>query len=446
MKQEIKTSTLLLLLLLALMTGVVLGALTNVRHSSYTISQKSLPATEKIEYLIKLADKSYVDSIDNDSTVDRLCSSILSALDPHSRYLSEKEMRREMESLRGNFEGIGVVLHPKGDTTCAGQIIEGGPAEHAGVLAGDRILLIDGTPVVGKSTSEIIPMLRGERRSKVIVTVLRPSDGKLRDIEIKRDVIKTNSLAYSCMVDKQTGYIRLTQFSHTTYAEFCDAVKQLKRQGMKRMVLVLRDNGGGALEAALDICDELLPRRELIVYTEGVHQRRKEYHSKPGGLFCEGDLIVMIDEFSASASEIVAGAVQDNDRGKIVGRHSFGKGLVQQQFQLPDNSSVLLTVSRYYTPSGRCIQRSYDKGSDEYYSDFIERVMEGDEKDSVLVALTDTTPYHTAKGRIVYGGGGIYPDHVIHYKTDTNAIYYNMLVNKGLFSESAFDIVTTQGM
>ena len=220
---------------------------------------------------------------------------------------------------------------------------------------------------------------------------------------------------------------------------------ELKAKGMERLVLDLRDNSGGLLSAALGICDELLPDRELIVYTQGAHQRRQEEHSSRGGLFCKGELIVMIDEYSASASEIVAGAVQDNDRGLIVGRRSFGKGLVQQRFPLPDRSAIQLTTSRYYTPSGRCIQRPYNKGTDEYYADFAQNIIDEYDGDSTLYKINDSTPYYTAKGRTVYGGGGIYPDHTIHYKSDENVVYYNRLLNKGLLSDYIFDYVSYKG-
>ena len=214
---------------------------------------------------------------------------------------------------------------------------------------------------------------------------------------------------------------------------------------MNHLVLDLRDNGGGLMEAAIGICDELLPGRELIVYTQGAHQRRREEHSRPGGLFCKGKLTVLIDEYAASASEIVAGAIQDNDRGIIAGRRSFGKGLVQQQFDLPDHSAARITIARYYTPSGRCIQRPYDKGTDEYYSDFIQSLVDEYKGDSLLAHINDSTPYYTTKGRIVYGGGGIYPDHTIHYKTDENIVYYNQLINKNIINDYAFDIVSSDG-
>ena len=323
------------------------------------------PNSYKLNAIWNLVNSRYVDPIEGDTLVERIYASILSTLDPHSNYLSGAALAKETEALQGHFEGIGIVIKIVNDTVCVGQVIADGPSERAGLQAGDRILKVDGRKVAGVSMSSdtVISLLRGPRKSTANVEILRLSEGKARNVKIVRDVISTPSVTYSGMIDTETGYIRLSRFGATTYEEFCESLKTLKDKGMKHLVLDLRANGGGMLNAAIDICDELLPGKELIVYTEGAHQRRENAYSKPGGLFCQGKVTVIIDEFSASASEIVAGAIQDNDRGTIVGRRSFGKGLVQQQFSLPDNSAVLLTIARYYTPSGRCIQRPYDRGT-----------------------------------------------------------------------------------
>lgn len=405
------------------------------------------PNSYKLNAIWNLVNSRYVDPIEGDTLVERIYASILSTLDPHSNYLSGAALAKETEALQGHFEGIGIVIKIVNDTVCVGQVIADGPSERAGLQAGDRILKVDGRNVAGVSMSSdtVISLLRGPRKSTANVEILRLSEGKARNVKIVRDVISTPSVTYSGMIDTETGYIRLSRFGATTYEEFCESLKTLKDKGMKHLVLDLRANGGGMLNAAIDICDELLPGKELIVYTEGAHQRRENAYSKPGGLFCQGKVTVIIDEFSASASEIVAGAIQDNDRGTIVGRRSFGKGLVQQQFSLPDNSAVLLTIARYYTPSGRCIQRPYDRGTDEYYADFLNHVAEEYTTDSILYQINDSTPYHTTKGRIVYGGGGIMPDHVIHIKSDPKVVYYNKLVNKSVINNYAFNIVSKKG-
>lgn len=450
MKNHIKTPFAILLTLIALIIGAYWGA-TVTRHMNKDIGANSLlssgKSSEKMNALWNIITNNYVDNTENDTLTDRVYSSILSALDPHSIYLTPKQVSAEVESLRGNFEGVGIVLRVINDTVRVAQVIAGGPAEKAGVEAGDYVLAVDGEPVSGvKMESDlVVKKLRGPRKSTVDVKIKRLTEEGTRYVKIVRDVIETPTLSYSGMIDTQTGYIRLTRFGESTYNEFRQAVNDLKKEGMKRMILDLRDNGGGLLTAAIQICDELLPGKELIVYTEGAHQRRTEEHSHKGGLFDKGEVVVMINEYSASASEIVAGAIQDNDRGLIAGRRSFGKGLVQQQFPLPDKSAILLTVARYYTPSGRSIQRPYDKGNDEYYESFIQQILDGYGNDSLILQITDSTPYQTVKGRTVYGGGGIYPDHIISYKSDSNIVYYNQLVTKGIINDYVFDYVSRNG-
>ena len=406
---------------------MVLGALVGTLAATLAYKQQSVvvdlgngPSDAKLNAIWSIVDRNYVDRLDADSVMDKVYAAMLSTLDPHSIYLTKKELARETEALRGNFEGVGLLLQMKNDTVCVTQVIPGGPSERAGVQAGDRIVKIDGLDIAGKKMSldSVVARLRGPRKSMVDITINRLSEHKTTTLKVVRNIISMPSLTYSGMLDKKTGYLRLDRFGETTYDEFCNAVKDLKAKGMERLVLDLRDNSGGLLSAALGICDELLPDRELIV---------------------------MIDEYSASASEIVAGAVQDNDRGLIVGRRSFGKGLVQQRFPLPDRSAIQLTTSRYYTPSGRCIQRPYNKGTDEYYADFAQNIIDEYDGDSTLYKINDSTPYYTAKGRTVYGGGGIYPDHTIHYKSDENVVYYNRLLNKGLPSDYIFDYVSYKG-
>lgn len=450
MENENKKNRTLLFVILALIVGAATGTtatLAAIGNRAVDITVDADGGNGKISYVWQLLKRHYVDPIDNDSITDRLCSTLLSTLDPHSYYLTSKEVESENEALRGNFEGIGTVLRKYNDTICAWQILDGSPSATAGLQAADRLVEVDGHNITGKNITidSAVKMIRGPRRSNVDIKISRHGEPQPRIITLTRDIIPTPSASYSGMLDKTTGYIHLDRFAETTYDEFCNAVNSLKSKGMKSLIIDLRNNGGGLLSAAIDICDELLPGRELIVYTEGAHQRRREEHSRPGGLFCEGKLTIMIDEFSASASEIVAGAIQDNDRGTIVGRRSFGKGLVQQQYALPDQSAARITIARYYTPSGRCIQRPYDRGTDEYYTDFIQNLMDEYQNDSLLSRINDSTPYYTTNGRIVYGGGGIYPDHTIHYKSDENIVYYNQLINKGIIDDYAFDIVSDEG-
>lgn len=450
MNKQIKTPIVILLIILALIVGAYWGASVTLRSKKNASASSTLysgSTGEKTNILWNIIANNYVDDIENDSISDRIYASLLSALDPHSTYLTPKDLTAEMESLRGNFEGVGIVLRMINDTIRAAQIIAGGPAEKAGMEPGDYILSVNGEAVSGvkMKVEDVVKKLRGPRKSVADIKIKRLSENGTRFVKVVRNVIETPSLSYSGMIDQRTGYIHLSRFGETTYSEFRQALTELKKKGMERLVLDLRDNGGGLMSAATKICDDLLPGREMIVYTEGAHQPRQEERSKPGGLFGKGDLVVLINEYTASASEIVAGAMQDNDRGIIAGRRSFGKGLVQQQFRLPDNSAILLTIARYYTPSGRCIQRPYSNGSDEYYEDFIQQIINGYANDSLLAQITDSTPYHTTKGRTVYGGGGIYPDHIISYKSDTLIVYYNQLVTKGIISEYVFDFVSRKG-
>lgn len=454
MKIEIKKGTIILIAAVSLGVGTIIGTFSSL--SAYSRQLEGIFASngfnsQKLNAIWNLVENRYVDRIESDSVMDRLYATMLNTLDPHSVYLTRKELAKENEMLRGNFEGVGIVLQVRNDTVCASRIIDGGPSERVGILAGDRILKVDGEQVSGVKmpSDSVVARLRGRRKSVAEVEILRLSEGKPRTVKIVRDVITTPSVSYSGMIDRGTGYIHLYRFGESTYEEFCNAIEQLKHEGMEHLVLDLRGNGGGTLSSAIGICDELLPGREMIVYTDGAHQRKSEYKSHTGGLFCEGELTVMIDEYSASASEIVAGAIQDNDRGKVVGRRSFGKGLVQQQFELPDQTAVMLTIARYYTPSGRCIQRPYNQGTDEYYAEFARQLMDEyvDEAEELengekRIGIKDSTPYYTNKGRVVYGGGGIMPDHTIHVKTDPDIIYYNKLLNNGIMSEYTFDYVS----
>ena len=433
-----------MLVLVAMVLGVLMGLMFaghNGRQSNPTDLQG------KMDEVLRLVEHEYVERVDTDSLSEHLLGVMLSELDPHSTYLSAKETERSDEMMRGNFEGVGIVLHREGDTTYVGQVLSDGPSAHVGLLPGDLILRVDHDTVsgVGMAADSVVARLRGPQGSKVDVEVLRhnPSTGSLspKTFTIRRGVVDHKSVPYFNMLDDTTGYILVTTFASTTHSEFRHALRQLKSQGMRHLILDLRGNGGGSLSAAVGIAGELLPRGSLIVYTQGAHSHRRDTRAHSGGLFTEGKVTVMIDESSASASEVLSGALQDNDRATVVGRRSFGKGLVQSEFALKDGSSVLLTVARYYTPSGRCIQRPYDNGTDEYYRSYVQQLIDEAYADTAVAVIQDTTPYYTVGGRVVYGGGGITPDVILPYRKDSTFIYYNRLASAGLLNWVAFDHV-----
>ncbi|MBQ2508591.1 MAG: S41 family peptidase [Bacteroidales bacterium] len=430
----------LLLVGIGLLGGLLIGSLHSKRNN-VTIEPLY---SDQVNAVLQTIEDHYVENIDIDSLTTIMIQSTLASLDPHSNYLTAKEAAKEDEQIRGNFEGIGATLIKRNDTIVVVNVFEESPARKAGLRTGDCILSVDGVAITGveMAMDEAVKHIRGPHHTQAFLTVLRHGEKKARNIIVTRDVIDNPSLVLSAMMDNEVGYIRINNFSSTTYKEFCKAVASLKASGMKDLILDLRDNSGGLLHTAIQLIDELLPGNELIMYSEGAHQSRRVFHSKPGGLFVEGRLAVMINEFSASASEVVSGAIQDNDRGIIVGRRSFGKGLVQQEYSLPDRSVLMLTVAHYFTPSGRCIQRSYKDGIDEYYASFVGQILTDYETDSIHAIVNDSTPYYTQKGRVVYGGGGIFPDHVIRHRNDASYNYCYMLQSRYVFSDVSTDYVT----
>jgi len=445
MSSKMKTSHVALIISVALTIGVLLGVwLSPVSKNEAVFDQhttRTIEQSTKLNSILQVILENYVDTISVEQLEDNAIRSLLDNLDPHSAYISKMEFKSERETITGLFEGIGITFRIEDDSVYVIQVLDGGPAEKVGMLNGDRIITINDTNVsgIGINIDDIPKKLKGPKGTIVKVGVKREGVSELLNFDIRRDVILTHSVSYSGMLDDEIGYIHLTTFSATTYKEVYNAIRDLKSQGMKKLIFDLRDNGGGLLHQAINVVDMFLPTNQLIVYTEGRNEPRSESYSRAGGLFEKGDLVVMINETSASASEIVAGAIQDNDRGTIVGRRSFGKGLVQEQFEMVDGSAFRLTVSRYYTPSGRCIQRPYDKGTDEYYQEFLSRVMMDMMADSLIQEITDTTKYYTREGRVVYGGGGIYPDVILPYERDTLLIYYNKVLQKGLLYKYAFD-------
>lgn len=399
----------------------------------------------KISGLMDYIQENYVDSVSIEDLSEDAIEGILENLDPHSQYISMDILPEVNEDLMGNFEGIGIQFRIESDTIAVIQTIGGGPSEKVGLLAGDRIVMVDDSLVagVGVNNKGAISMLKGPRGTEVAIKIFRRGVNGLLDFTIVRDVIPTYSVDVSYMANDSTGYIKVSKFSATTYEEFERALKSLLNQGMSVLILDLRGNTGGYLEAATRMADEFLKAEDLIVYTEGNNRPRAYARATRKGLFEKPTLIVLINEGSASASEIVAGAVQDNDRGMIIGRRSFGKGLVQEQVDLRDGSAVRLTIARYYTPTGRCIQRSYENGTEDYYNDFYERFHNGEIQHVDSIHFSDSLKYITPGGRTVYGGGGIMPDIYVPYNSDDYPEYYNNLLDRGLIFQFAFKYTDT---
>ena len=376
----------------------------------------------------------YVDKVNEDKLVEDAIVKMLSTLDPHSTYATPDEVKKLNEPLQGNFEGIGVQFNMAEDTLLVIQPVSGGPPEKIGILAGDRIVAVNDTAIAGvkMSTDEVMRRLKGPKGSLVYLTVLRRGVNELLKFKVKRDRIPLYSLDASYILQDKIGYIRVNRFASTTAEEFAKALKELKSKGMKDLILDLQDNGGGYLNAAIDLANEFLEEKELIVYTEGQKTPQSDFFAKGTGSFQKGRLVVLVNEFSASASEILSGAIQDWDRGLIVGRRSFGKGLVQRPIDLPDGSMIRLTVARYYTPAGRCIQKPYES-IEKYNMDLINRYNKGEMMNSDSIHFPDSLKCKTKKfERIVYGGGGIMPDYFVPVDTTLYTDYHRNLVAKGV--------------
>ncbi len=428
---------------LVLVLGLVLGN----RLSVMTAGKKANilftnPANQdKVNQVINYIEKDYVDSIGQDNLEQYAIDGILDKLDPHSQYIPAEEYNEVNDPLIGNFEGIGIQFRIERDTIMVIQTITGGPSEKVGLRAGDRIVMIDDSLVagIGITNATAIKKLKGKRGTLVRVGIHRRGVEGLVDFTISRDVIPTYSIDVAYMVNDSIGYIKLSRFAATTYDEFVHATRKLEEQGMKRLILDLRGNYGGYLQAAISICDEFLGDHKLIVYTEGFNRPNSYAYATSKGLFENNPLVILIDESSASASEIVAGAIQDNDRGLIIGRRSFGKGLVQEQLNFPDGSAVRMTVARYHTPTGRNIQRPYDKGTKQYYEELYDRYTSGEMENPDSIPINDSLKYTTPGGKIVYGGGGITPDIYVPLKADESEKYYNKLIHKNVIFQFAFD-------
>lgn len=400
--------------------------------------------SNKLDEVVKYINSYYVDTVNTNQLFETAITSMLQELDPHSTYANAVDNKAMMESLEGAFEGVGIQFSIMNDTIMVISTVSGGPSEKQGIRAGDRIVTVDGKNVagIGIQNDEVMKLLRGKKKTDVTIGIMRQGFPQITDYIVTRDVIPTYTVDIAYMVDPQTGYIKINQFGATTAREFSDAIDQLKKKGMSKMILDLRSNSGGFLDAAIQICDEFLPKGEMIVYTEGLHVPTDKIYATRYGNFEKGEVVVLIDDFSASASEIVAGAIQDNDRGVVVGRRSFGKGLVQRQIDLSDKSSIRLTVARYHTPSGRCIQREYGKGTEAYYEDFIDRYYRGEMSHSDSIKFDENQKFTTKKGRTVYGGGGIMPDYFIPLDDDSTLNAYYQVLNSSAIVQFAFNYAT----
>jgi carboxyl-terminal processing protease len=410
-----------------------------------TLSAQSNQAARKLQLAEFAISRLYVDEVNEEELVEKAITSMLEELDPHSTYTNAEEARKMNEPLEGEFEGIGIQFQMMEDTLLVVQPVSGGPSEKVGILAGDRITAVEDTLIAGvkMSTEEIMSRLRGPKGSVVKLTVIRRDIDEPLTFEVKRDKIPIYSLDASYMMAPTIGYIRLNKFGANTIEEFQAALSKLQGQGMKDLILDLQGNGGGYLNAAIDLANEFLPQKSLIVYTEGKASKRSEFVAKGNGNFLKGKLVVLVDEYSASASEIVSGAIQDWDRGTIVGRRTFGKGLVQRPIDLPDGSMIRLTIARYYTPSGRCIQKPYVKGEEEDYdNELVKRLEHGELMHADSIHLPDSLMFKTKRlGRTVYGGGGIMPDYFVPIDTTLYSDYHRDLVAKGVVIKTTLNYI-----
>ena len=428
-----------LLMALCVVVGILIG---NFYANHFSGNRLNIinSGSNRLSNLLHIIDDQYVDKVNIDSLVNNAIPLILAELDPHSVYISAKDAQAANDDLKGSFTGIGVEFTIRQDTIHVQNVISNGPAERAGVLAGDKIISVDGKPFVGKivTNEEAMHRLKGPKDTKVKIGVLRYGSKKPKYITITRGEIPQKSITATYMLDDKTGYIRIKNFGETTYPELLIALEQLSQQGFSNLVIDLRDNTGGLLTSAIQIANEFLPKNKLIVYTEGRKSPKQEFASDGHGSYQKLPLVVLINEVSASASEIFVGAMQDNDRATIIGRRSFGKGLVQQQIGFPDGSIIRLTIARYYTPSGRCIQKPYSTGDDKNYEqDLITRYQHGEffSQDSIK---HHGPAYHTGIGRVVYGGGGITPDIFVAEDTLGMTSYYKEASMSGLILQYAF--------
>lgn len=423
--------------------GIFLGRMLDSDESNSN-SSLLVKKYHKLNSVLGYIESEYVDNISSNELIEKSLPFILENLDPHSVYVPAKDLMGLNESLEGNFDGIGVQFNIQHDTIMVVNTVSGGPSEKLGIMAGDRIVKIDDSLVAGINitNNQVLKKLKGLKGTKVKVSIYRHKYPELIDFIITRDVIPLYSIDVAYMISESIGYIKISSFAGTTYQEFKKAVLRLQKSNMKKVIIDLRGNGGGYLDAATKITDEFLDDKKLIVYTEGKARPKTVTYSTSRGYCHNTEIVVLIDEWSASASEIFAGAIQDNDRGIIIGRRSFGKGLVQEQTMLPDGSALRLTIARYYTPSGRCIQKHYEHGEvNKYHEEIAERYIHGEFSEKDSIKNPDSIKYVTTSGRIVYGGGGIMPDIFIPVDTLGWTPYLSEVSNKGLIYQFSFEYV-----
>ena len=439
MEQKKNNRWMPLIMALCVVAGIFIGTF-YANHFSGNRLNIINSGSNRLNNLLHIIDDQYVDKVNIDSLVDKAIPQILSELDPHSVYISAKDVQSANDDLKGSFSGVGIEFTIRQDTIHVQSVIKNGPAERAGILAGDKIVSVDGKRFVGKivTNEEAQHRLKGQKDTKVKIGVQRFGQKAFKYFTVTRGEIPQKSISATYMIDNETGYIRIKNFGETTYPEMLIALAKLSQEGFSNLVIDLRDNTGGYLNSAVQIANEFLPKNKLIVYTQGRKSPRQDYRSDGKGTYQNIPLVVLINEGSASASEIFAGAMQDNDRATIIGRRSFGKGLVQQQIGFPDGSMIRLTIARYYTPSGRCIQKPYVNGEDpEYQQDLMTRYQHGEffSQDSIKHA---GPAYHTSNGRTVYGGGGITPDIFVPEDTTGVTSYYKQAAMSGLILQFAF--------
>lgn len=423
----------LVILFSGLYAGIWMG-----RHSVRVnrISAES----NKLDKIISLIETEYVDTVNTKEIVEKTIPQLLDHLDPHTTYIPARDMKEVDEEMQGNFSGIGVQFSIQEDTIMIIDVISGGPSAKLGILAGDRIVQVNDSVVAGTGikNDQVLKLLRGPKGTHVKVSIQRKGFKNLFHYDITRGEIPIYSVDVSYMIDEETGFIKISRFAETTYEEFTQGMKKLDEAGASKIIIDLRGNPGGYLNGVIRMVNEFLEKGDVILYTQGKAQPKREFKASSQNSWADKKLFVLIDEFSASASEIFAGAIQDNDRGIIIGRRSFGKGLVQEQVPFSDGSAIRLTVSRYYTPSGRCIQKSYKEGNEKYFDDLITRMVHGEFEVADSIHFADSLKYYTKKGRTVYGGGGIMPDFFVPADTSGRSGYFDKLYEKGLIYQYGF--------
>ncbi len=428
-----------ILIAVSVVTGILLG--NNLSRNQGASLQNLAPTkNNKLSTIIELISQAYVDSVSVDELVENTIPELLKNLDPHTAYIPARDMQEVHEEMQGNFGGIGVQFSIHNDTVQVIDVVSGGPSSRLGILPGDRIVTVNDSVIAGVDikNQDVLTVLRGEKGTKVRIGVKRKSIQDLIEFEITRGDIPIYSVDVSYMIDETTGFVKVNRFAEKTYDEFIQAIAKLKSSGAQKIIVDLRGNPGGYLMAVVNMVNEFLPEGDQIVYTEGNSQARKTYTATKGGIALDNEVIVLIDEYSASASEIFAGAIQDNDRGIVVGRRSFGKGLVQEQIPFRDGSALRLTVARYYTPSGRSIQKPYEEGNMDYYHDIMKRAEHGEFQVADSIQFADSLKYETSSGRTVYGGGGIMPDYFVAADTSGYSDYYSKITQKALVYHFAF--------